>query len=157
MKILISILLVSSLAFLSENEPASNVLADCSCSSLTCSCQATGCEYGGAGSPSCDCGLFSCNCSCDAQAQPHQLLPTANDTQNENSEGSQGYFNNLGTEAGTTIAGYIKTLRTAIANKDLDTYKENAPLVEAAFKNLTESEQMAYATWAVDNLTPIKD
>lgn len=88
---------------------------------------------------------------------PYGILPTANGTQNQNSEESEEYFNGLGTTTGTTIAGYIKTLRTAIANEDLGTYAENAPLLEAAFKNLAETEQNAYITWALANLTPVKD
>ena len=149
MKILISILLISSVAFFSNNQLSSNILEGCNCSSLTCSCSVTGCNSGG----NCSCNLFSCSCECSSIVK----LPTANGTQNENSIASQEYFENLETAAGTTIAGYIETLRNAIANDDLDTYTDNAPLLNSAFKNLKENEQSAYTSWVIANLTPIKD
>ncbi|MFK7946091.1 MAG: hypothetical protein AB8G11_00760 [Saprospiraceae bacterium] len=172
MKFIISILLISSLSFLSETQSTyktNDGKPGCKCKSSYCSCKIS-CSKNS--NPSCASGL-TCNCSCNGSAnvtlpevtqeeeeEPtnnYMSMPTANDVQNENSIATEAYFNNLNTEIGTTISGYFQTLRDAIANKDLEVYKKNAPLLENAFKNLTESEQNAYITWAVTNLTPINN
>lgn len=169
MKILISVLLISSLSLLSEtqctNSNSSNEIQEsCNCSSLFCNCSAT-CSN----NASCSCG-FTCDCSCSGSNGTGQIpeeneestggykfMPTSNGTQVANSIATQAYFNDLDTESGTAIAGYFQTLRNAIENEDIDTYRENAPLLDEAFQNLTESEQNAYVTWAMANLTPTND
>ena len=150
MKVLISILLISSLSFFTQKELLAPNLEDCKCSALNCSCKSGDCSA----EVNCTCNMFSCNCACGT---PYSVLPVANEIQNQNSEASEGYFKGLGTAESAKIAGYINTLRTAIANNDLKTYAENAPLLEAAFKSLPQAEQDAYLLWIFQNLTPVKN
>lgn len=146
MKILISILLISSVGLIPNNftSTSSNNFPKCNCEGFFGTC-ATTCKT----NASCDC-VVTANCACDDEA--YQVLPTQSTTQYENSEAAQQYFKSLNTKNGESIAIYFETTRKAIEDDDLETYAEQATLLEMTFNDLSETEKTAFLSWAMENL-----
>lgn len=153
MKILISILLISSVGLFTNNASSPKVYQDiskCSCSGFFGNCAITCSEK----NSSCDC-ILTANCACEGGL--YQVLPTQTATQYENSVIAQQYFEDLEMKTGNFIANHLKALRTAIKKDDLETYKKQAISIEQIFNELNETEKTAFMTWAMKTLTVVED
>lgn len=152
MKILITALLISIIGLFTNynaQQPNFNVISKCNCAGFFGSCSIS-CET----TSNCNCILTS-NCACDSES--YQILPTQNKIQYENSVVTQQYFKEKNTKSSEIIATCLESLRMAIENDDLETYSQQATLLDNTFNDLSEMDKNTFLTWAIENLVSEND
>ncbi len=117
---------------------------NCSCSSLTCQCDATCLDIGEI--PYCECSIWECICTCDEKMA---IAPTQTPRQFGNSKKLESHLRQLSYIA---LADGIKAQRDAMTVKDVDAYKLAAEKTKTALNALSTTERESIERWAYENL-----
>lgn len=159
MKTLIAILfvLVGAVGFAfhiqgNEVDSTNAVARSCKCENVLCACDIT-CD--GSDRPKCVCKWYSCTCMCESLSvsadQALGALPVMTDAHKNNSTRIEQYFRGLNTSEGREIANYVRNLRDALLEKNLDKYRLNVQGIERVYDNASAQTRQNFESWLAAN------